>query len=90
MFLLRMFSGRLYLIMSPQSSICQASLSVLDLSVSCMNIDDRRVVSNFIAQALRSPPKIPEVAIPEKSLLEIVTALRIEINQGLATIRDIA
>ncbi|GKC55271.1 reticulon-like protein B1 [Tanacetum coccineum] len=55
-----------------------------------MNIDDRRVVSNFIAQALRSPPKIPEVAIPEKSLLEIVSSLRIEINQGLEVIRDIA
>nr|GEU93141.1 reticulon-like protein B1 [Tanacetum cinerariifolium] len=38
----------------------------------------------------RSPPKIPEVAIPEKPLLEIVSALRIEINQGLAAIRDIA
>ena len=38
----------------------------------------------------RSPPKIPEVSIPEKPLLEIVSALRIEINQGLAAIRDIA
>ncbi|PWA93848.1 reticulon [Artemisia annua] len=38
----------------------------------------------------KSPPKIPEVSIPEKPLLEIVSALRIEINQGLAAIRDIA
>lgn len=38
----------------------------------------------------KSPPKIPEAAIPEKPLLEIVSALRIEINQGLACVRDIA
>jgi len=38
----------------------------------------------------KSPPKIPEVSIPEKPVLEIVSALRIEINQGLSVIRDIA
>nr|XP_043640130.1 reticulon-like protein B1 [Erigeron canadensis] len=38
----------------------------------------------------KSPPKIPEVCIPEKPVFEIVSALRIEINQGLAAIRDIA
>lgn len=38
----------------------------------------------------KSPPKIPEVKIPEKPVTQIVAALRIEVNQGLATIRDIA
>ncbi|XP_076920094.1 reticulon-like protein B2 [Bidens hawaiensis] len=38
----------------------------------------------------KSPPKIPEVSIPEKPVLEIVSSLRIEINRGLAAIHDIA
>ncbi|XP_076929213.1 reticulon-like protein B2 [Bidens hawaiensis] len=38
----------------------------------------------------KSPPKIPEISIPEKPVLEIVSSLRIEINRGLAAIRDIA
>ncbi|XP_076951897.1 reticulon-like protein B2 [Bidens hawaiensis] len=38
----------------------------------------------------KSPPKIPEVSVPEKPVLEIVSSLRIEINHGLAAIRDIA
>ncbi|KVH95363.1 reticulon-like protein B1 [Cynara cardunculus var. scolymus] len=38
----------------------------------------------------KSPPKIPHVVIPEKPLMQIVSALRIEINRGFAVIRDIA
>ncbi|KAI3727677.1 hypothetical protein L6452_16295 [Arctium lappa] len=38
----------------------------------------------------KSRPKIPEVVIPEKPLMQIVSALRIEINRGFAVIRDIA
>ncbi|KAK9698524.1 hypothetical protein RND81_08G110300 [Saponaria officinalis] len=38
----------------------------------------------------KSPPKIPEVIIPEKPVLEIASALRYEINRGLASLREIA
>ncbi|KAM0015560.1 hypothetical protein Hdeb2414_s0032g00712121 [Helianthus debilis subsp. tardiflorus] len=38
----------------------------------------------------KSPPKIPEVLIPEKPVTEIVSSLRIEINRGLAALHDIA
>ncbi|CAN1300491.1 Reticulon-like protein B1, partial [Linum perenne] len=37
-----------------------------------------------------SPPRIPEVHIPEDPVLQLVSALRIEINRGLGSIRDIA
>ncbi|XVF53500.1 hypothetical protein PTKIN_Ptkin05aG0104100 [Pterospermum kingtungense] len=43
--------------------------------------------SNFIN---RSPPNIPEVVIPEKCVLEVASALRIEINRALDVVRDIA
>lgn len=38
----------------------------------------------------RSPPRIPEVHIPEDPFLQAVNALRIEINCGFAVLRDIA
>ncbi|KAK1578355.1 hypothetical protein Q3G72_029652 [Acer saccharum] len=38
----------------------------------------------------KSPPKIPAVSIDEKCVLEVANALRIEINRGLAVLRDIA
>ncbi|KAL9242790.1 hypothetical protein vseg_016756 [Gypsophila vaccaria] len=38
----------------------------------------------------KSPPQIPEVHIPEGPILEIASALRYEINQGLASLREIA
>ncbi|XP_071692237.1 reticulon-like protein B2 [Rutidosis leptorrhynchoides] len=38
----------------------------------------------------KSPPKFPEVSIPEKLVMEVVSDLRIQINRGLATIHDIA
>ncbi|KAH9626637.1 hypothetical protein KSS87_001097 [Heliosperma pusillum] len=38
----------------------------------------------------KSPPKIPEVHIPEGPVLEIASALRCEINRGLASLREIA
>ncbi|XWS50428.1 hypothetical protein CRYUN_Cryun12cG0086900 [Craigia yunnanensis] len=43
--------------------------------------------SNFIN---RSPPNIPEVVLPEKCVLEVASALRIEINRALDVVRDIA
>ncbi|KAK9056147.1 hypothetical protein SSX86_027236 [Deinandra increscens subsp. villosa] len=38
----------------------------------------------------RSPPSIPEVRIPEDTLLQLASALRIEINHSLQMLRDIA
>lgn len=38
----------------------------------------------------RSPPRIPEVHIPEDPVLPVVNALRIEINRGLTVLREIA
>ncbi|KAM0059960.1 hypothetical protein Hdeb2414_s0005g00187081 [Helianthus debilis subsp. tardiflorus] len=46
--------------------------------------------SNASTFIKKSQPKIPEVSIPEKPVMEIVSALRIEINRGLAAIHDIA
>ncbi|XVF12584.1 hypothetical protein REPUB_Repub08aG0131600 [Reevesia pubescens] len=43
--------------------------------------------SNFIN---KSPPNIPEVVIPEKCVLEVASALTIEINRALNVVRDIA
>ncbi|KAJ6946166.1 hypothetical protein NC651_001049 [Populus alba x Populus x berolinensis] len=38
----------------------------------------------------KSPPRIPEVCIPEEPVLQTAAALRIEINQGFSVLRDIA
>jgi len=38
----------------------------------------------------KSPPKIPEVHIPEEPVLQIASALRVEINGGFALLRNIA
>ncbi|KAI3741343.1 hypothetical protein L1987_59015 [Smallanthus sonchifolius] len=38
----------------------------------------------------KSPPSIPEVRIPEDTLLQFISALRIEINHFLQMLRDIA
>ncbi|EXB52694.1 Reticulon-like protein [Morus notabilis] len=38
----------------------------------------------------KSPPRIPEVHIPEDPFLQVVSALTIEINQGFAALRSIA
>ncbi|KAF4390922.1 hypothetical protein G4B88_030600 [Cannabis sativa] len=37
-----------------------------------------------------SPPRIPQVQIPEDPFLQVVSALTIEINWGFAVLRDIA
>ena len=42
------------------------------------------------ANANKSPPRIPEVHIPEDPYLQVVNALRIEINRGFAVLREIA
>ncbi|KAF8013359.1 hypothetical protein BT93_I1257 [Corymbia citriodora subsp. variegata] len=36
------------------------------------------------------PPRIPEVSIPEEPVLQFASALRLEINQAFAVLRDIA
>ncbi|XVF50912.1 hypothetical protein PTKIN_Ptkin04bG0141700 [Pterospermum kingtungense] len=43
--------------------------------------------SNFIN---KSPPDIPEVVLSEKCVLEVASAMRIEINRALDVVRDIA
>ncbi|XP_059456899.1 reticulon-like protein B5 [Corylus avellana] len=37
----------------------------------------------------KTPPRIPEVHLPEEPFLEVAAALRIEINQGFSILRDI-
>ncbi|XP_050375874.1 reticulon-like protein B2 [Argentina anserina] len=46
--------------------------------------------SNALTIIKKSPPKIPEIQIPEKPFLQIVSALTFEVNRGLVVIRDIA
>ncbi|KAG5228295.1 hypothetical protein OIU76_017773 [Salix suchowensis] len=46
--------------------------------------------SNFSTFINKSPPRIPEVRIPEEPVLQIAAALRFEINRGFAVLRDIA
>ncbi|KAF8413255.1 hypothetical protein HHK36_001231 [Tetracentron sinense] len=46
--------------------------------------------SNATTFINKSPPRIPEVHIPEGPVLQIASALRIEINQAFAVLRDIA
>ncbi|CAG7898769.1 unnamed protein product, partial [Brassica rapa] len=38
----------------------------------------------------KSPPKIPEVHIPEEPVLQLASGLRIEINRGFHSLREIA
>ncbi|CAN7033411.1 unnamed protein product [Brassica rapa subsp. trilocularis] len=38
----------------------------------------------------KSPPKIPEVHIPEEPVLQLASGLRIEINRGFYSLREIA
>ncbi|GAB4858337.1 Reticulon-like protein B2 [Ancistrocladus abbreviatus] len=38
----------------------------------------------------KTPPRVPEIQLPEKAILEFVSALRCEINHSLAVLRDIA
>ncbi|GAV69910.1 Reticulon domain-containing protein [Cephalotus follicularis] len=38
----------------------------------------------------KSPPRIPEIHLPEEPFLQVASALRIEINQGFAVLREIA
>lgn len=47
------------------------------------------LMTNLSCQT-RSPPQIPEVILPEDIVLGVVSAFRIEINTGLAILRDIA
>ncbi|KAI4328850.1 hypothetical protein L6164_021173 [Bauhinia variegata] len=38
----------------------------------------------------KTPPHIPEIHIPEEPILQVASALRIEINRGFAVLRNIA
>ncbi|GAB2265138.1 Reticulon-like protein [Dionaea muscipula] len=46
--------------------------------------------SNATTLINKAPPRIPEVQIPEKAILEFVSSLRLEINQAIALLRQIA
>lgn len=46
--------------------------------------------SNVTTFINKSPPKIPEVSIPEEPVKEIAASLRVEINRGFAILRQIA
>ncbi|KAK6129991.1 hypothetical protein DH2020_036273 [Rehmannia glutinosa] len=46
--------------------------------------------SNATTFIKKSPPRIPEVCIPEKPVLQFVSSLRIELNQAFAALRDIS
>ncbi|KAK1588211.1 hypothetical protein Q3G72_020961 [Acer saccharum] len=46
--------------------------------------------SNATTFINKSPPRIPEVHIPEEPVLQVAAALRIEINRALVVLRDIA
>ncbi|XP_031111701.1 reticulon-like protein B2 [Ipomoea triloba] len=48
------------------------------------------LLSNASSFINKSPPRIPEVRIPEDPFLQVAAALRIEINRGLALLREIA
>ena len=39
---------------------------------------------------IRSPPKFPEVALPEDIVLGVANALRVEVNKALEVLRCIA
>jgi hypothetical protein len=43
-----------------------------------------------VCSLCRSPPRIPEVGLPENCVLEVASAVRAEINCALAVLRDIA
>ncbi|KAH0890449.1 hypothetical protein HID58_052878 [Brassica napus] len=46
--------------------------------------------SNATMFIRKSPPKIPEVHIPEDPLLQLASGLRIEINRGFSSLHEIA
>ncbi|GFP88952.1 reticulon-like protein b2 [Phtheirospermum japonicum] len=46
--------------------------------------------SNASTFIKKIPPRIPEIRIPEEPVVNIVSALRIHINQAFAVLRDIA
>nr|GMD62311.1 reticulon-like protein B1 [Ipomoea batatas] len=48
------------------------------------------LLSNASSFINKSSPRIPEVHIPEDPFLQVAAALRIEINRGLALLREIA
>ena len=47
-------------------------------------------IHNSLHYFFRSPPKIPEVHIPEDPLLQLASGLRIEINRGFSSLHEIA
>ncbi|XP_015961873.1 reticulon-like protein B3 [Arachis duranensis] len=61
--------------------VCHISILVLAILFLWSN------VHTFIHKA---PPRIPQGHLPEEPFLQVVSALRIEINRGLTSLRDIA
>lgn len=47
-------------------------------------------MSYFLYTLLRSPPKIPEVVLPQDIVLGVASAFRTEINTAFALLRDVA
>ena len=48
------------------------------------------VVVIFFPMFCRSPPRIPEVHLPEKLVLQVASALCVEINSAFAGLRSVA
>ncbi|KAF6154549.1 hypothetical protein GIB67_027822 [Kingdonia uniflora] len=46
--------------------------------------------SNASSFINKSPPRIPDVRLPEEPVMQSAAALRVEINRGLSVLRDIA
>lgn len=44
----------------------------------------------ILVSPFRTPPRIPELHIPEEPVLQFAAALRIEINRAFSVLRDIA
>lgn len=44
----------------------------------------------LIISLCRSPPRIPEVSVPEEPVLQFASDVRITINQGFSVLREIA
>jgi len=61
--------------------VCHSSILVLSLLF---------LWSNATVLINKKPPTIPDVRLPEDQFLQVVSALRVEINRGFAVLRDIA
>ncbi|CAI0444688.1 unnamed protein product, partial [Linum tenue] len=67
--------------------VCHAL--ILALAVLFLWSNASAFINNF-SIFLRTPPRIPQVHLPEDPVLQFAAALRNEINRGLATLREVA